>query len=83
MRRFAPTDEGFKAELPYWTGFHVTSVFTALIQSPVMCLDLRVPSCVVSVNSPSGRASFLPLFALVFRYHYVVCLFFPLREESW
>lgn len=47
MRRFAPSDAGSKAELPYWVGFHITCVFTALIQSPVMLLDVCLPTCVV------------------------------------
>lgn len=93
MRHFPLSDEGFKTELPSWIAFHITSVFTALIQCPLMFLDLCIPSCVVSVNTllDSANPCFLllscELHVLSFCFSRVslsvVYLLFPRREESW
>lgn len=52
MRHFPLSDEGFKTELSSWIAFHITSVCIALIQRPVLFLDLSISCCVFSVNTP-------------------------------
>ncbi len=61
MRHFLLSDEGFKTDLSSWIAFQITSVFIALIQRPVMFLDLCIPCFVFSVNTPHPNPHFLLL----------------------
>lgn len=96
---FPLSDEGFKIELSSWIVFHITSVFIALIQCPVMFLDLCISCCVFSVNTllDSSYPHSVLMSCEQESLGWIACvelclsetslsvfyLFFPLREESW